>query len=155
MNVRVDLKKGFCSNCRAGSHSMCIAPKCACDAKRSHPSRGAATPTRKDTTMPRPLRTVPTEQPRPGGPPVECFVREDPPPKATSNKGLAGRVTALLEGHYDEMSDGEWRRILDYGELRPRSAGATTGVLRKKCPFADVEFTARHGKVYARRRVAS
>lgn len=151
----VDAKKGWCPQCRAGGHALCASVRCICP-QRGHNLRPTPKPLDRPDRKERPMTTAarnlkPVREPsRPTGPPTFVFEREDPPAKEPRG-GLVAGVAAHLEDHYDEMAAGEWMAILDYGELRPRAAATTAGLLRRRIEIADIEFSAGRGRVYARR----
>lgn len=157
MPTAIDLKAGFCSMCRRGSHVMCRSSVCACDSSKGHPNRSSngapstALPASPDRSAPRPPPASLTA-------PVFERVREDPP--VTARKARTSTADSILPILEDiaRVGDRSWWRVGLFPKRQQAGAARTAVVKRlgedvKGWEFKAAKVTAGPGEsaLYARR----
>lgn len=151
MTAAVDEKAGYCTNCRAGSHSLCGSAKCTCPDMRKHRNRPGFAGTSRPPAGPSGSEPVPIDRARAAAaPPASTgptfrLVKKDPPPPPEKPRKLtlAERLEQLLAG----VDDSDWYSVVE----APTSRGASQ--LRSRCAkvLDGWEFRAAGSEVYARR----
>lgn len=116
-----DAKAGFCSNCRAGSHGLCMKATCTCPDARRHRNR----PGYGDVERPEAQETPPrnnTRTTRPTTTPVIELVREEPPAPVVKLSVAEQIMKAVEDGL---PVGGEWFRVVIMPTPRAAKALAT------------------------------
>lgn len=143
--MTIDEKAGFCTSCRAGSHSLCGSAKCTCPDLRKHRHRPGfgAVPSPSAVTE-RAVESTPTTA---SSGPTFRLVKKDPPaPPAKPKKlTLAERLTALLADV--DGTDCDWYSVAE--AATPRGASQLRSRCSKVMPGWD--FRAGGVEVFARR----
>lgn len=169
MATAVDLKAGFCSACRRGSHVMCQSAKCDCDSTRSHPNRprataaSAATPAVPRVATPPPATNGTPKKPEAGlAAPIFERVREDPPETVRKPRvSAADQVLPILED-IKRVGDDLWWRVGLFPKRQQAGAARSAVIKRLAAGAGEWEFKAVKvpppgpgaSALYARRKVA-
>lgn len=137
-----DEHAGWCVNCRADTHVLCMAPRCTCRTKK-HPNRTTLKEPTMPTAAPVPIERAKTKAA--AGPKVE-LVKVDALPDLAKKPNVADRVAQVLERA--TLQAGVWYQTVTYAANN--GAGRTASILAKDARFARYEFAARGPVVYVR-----
>lgn len=122
---RTDRKAGYCTSCRAGSHTLCGAPDCTCSSGvAGHPNRYREPVAKVSPIKPQgPVADTPpqsrpqigdTKPAKPKRGATVGLVREEPPTSGSWGPTPIEAVVAPLLAQISEAKDGSWFRILSY-----------------------------------------